>query len=379
MTAVAGAASAPASGEGRMLTAAARGMWLAAGLAFALGGCAIDAYRSVRGLDKDDPNPATAPFSKNLAAGEAANYPNLSTVPPPPTRASTVAERAELTKTLLAQRTSTEAVAAPLQAAAPTPPATASLRGAAKAGAQSPAQPAPMAVASAAMPTPVPSTGVSPLPPIAASTTASVTPAPDKSAAATAAQPSSRSRGRQPAEAPPQESSLQMPVIPSVPEPEATRPPPPAPQLGPAPAVAAVELPKAASAAEMPAPPPAAPVIAPPPPAIPVAPAPKPQPQSLAAFTLSDPPGLDADQRARLDRVAAAYRDKPGTVKILAYAVPAAGNPDQLGSYRAALDRAQFVAAALAQAGVPSNKIQTEASPAGAGVAPGRVEVRLAP
>src|SRR5579872_2171215 len=219
MTAVAGAASAPASGEGRMLTAAARGMWLAAGLAFALGGCAIDAYRSVRGLDKDDPNPATAPFSKNLAAGEAANYPNLSTVPPPPTRASTVAERAELTKTLLAQRTSTEAVAAPLQAAAPTPPATASLRGAAKAGAQSPAQPAPMAVASAAMPTPVPSTGVSPLPPVAASTTASVTPAPDKSAAATAAQPSSRSRGRQPAEAPPQESSLQMPVIPSVPEP----------------------------------------------------------------------------------------------------------------------------------------------------------------
>jgi hypothetical protein len=101
-----------------------------------------------------------------------------------------------------------------------------------------------------------------------------------------------------------------------------------------------------------------------------------PQPANVAAFDLADPPRLDADQRARLDQVAEAYRTKPGTVKIVAYAAPAPAGQEQLASFRAALNRAQFVAAALAEAGIPSNKIQTEASP---GDAAGHVEVRLAP
>jgi hypothetical protein len=122
--------------------------------------------------------------------------------------------------------------------------------------------------------------------------------------------------------------------------------------------------------------------MAPPQPVVPAAVEPKrapPPAASVAAFDLADPPSLGPDQRARLDQVAAAYRDKPGTVKIVAYAAPAPSGPEQLGSFRAALGRAQFVAAELAKAGIPSNKIQTEASPAGGAAAPGRIEVRLAP
>ena len=67
---------------------------LGAALPMALGGCgAIETYRSLAGVDRNDPDPQTAPFSQNLAAGEAAPYPNLATVPPLPTRATTAAER----------------------------------------------------------------------------------------------------------------------------------------------------------------------------------------------------------------------------------------------------------------------------------------------
>ncbi|HEX3536643.1 MAG TPA: hypothetical protein VHU15_07740 [Stellaceae bacterium] len=171
-----------------------------------------------------------------------------------------------------------------------------------------------------------------------------------------------------------------MPEIASVPEPEATRPPPAPPRLGPAPAIGPNDMPAAKAAIEMPAAPPPVPAVAPPP-VLPVASEPRQRTQgvNVAAFDLADPPRLAPDQRVRLDQVAAAYRDKPGTVKIIAYAAPAPAGPEQLGSYRAALDRAQVVATALAAAGVPSNKIQTEASPAGAGGAAGRVEVLLAP
>jgi outer membrane protein OmpA-like peptidoglycan-associated protein len=343
-----------------MVVQTARGMCLAAALASVLGGCvAIDAYRSVRGLDQADPDPATAPYSKALAAGEAADYPNLATVPPPPTRASTAAERAALTKTLIAERVSAEADAGRLQAAVPAP-----------------AIPVPAArktAANAAVPAPV----SAPAP--AATTATAEAAAPD----AVATQPGSpaRRRGRQPTEAPPLEATLQIPVLPSVPEPEATRPPPAPPRLAPAPAIGSNDLPAARAAVEVPAAPPPAPVIAPPAPVVAAAPEPKraPPAASIAAFDLADPPSLGPDQRARLDQVAAAYRDRPGTVKIVAYAAPAPSGPEQLSSFRAALGRAQFVAAELAKAGIPSNKIQTEASPAGGGAAPGWIEVRLAP
>src|SRR5438046_155836 len=58
-----------------------------AGLALlvALGGCApVEGWRSLTGVNKNDPDPQTAPFTHNLAEAAAAPYPNLATRPPPP-------------------------------------------------------------------------------------------------------------------------------------------------------------------------------------------------------------------------------------------------------------------------------------------------------
>ena len=76
--------------------------------------------------------------------------------------------------------------------------------------------------------------------------------------------------------------------------------------------------------------------------------------------------------------MAALYKDNPGTVRVLAYAAAPSGGGDPLDSYHAALDRAQAVAKALAEAGIPASKIQTEAAPAAGARAPGRVEIQFA-
>src|ERR1700720_3445572 len=100
-----------------------------AGLAFAglvlaigLAGCGpVESYRSMMGVSRNDPDPETAPFTQNLAAGETMAYPNLATVPPPPTRATTTAERQKLTQSLIAERTETQSEATKgLPAAPPT-------------------------------------------------------------------------------------------------------------------------------------------------------------------------------------------------------------------------------------------------------------------
>src|SRR4051794_41621782 len=101
--------------------------WPAAGLAgltwaLALVGCSpIESYRSLTGVARNDPDPATAPFTQNLAAGEIMAYPNLATVPPPPTRATSAAERQKLTQTLIAERTDTQSDAIKGLPASPPP------------------------------------------------------------------------------------------------------------------------------------------------------------------------------------------------------------------------------------------------------------------
>src|SRR5215831_4268594 len=70
-----------------------------------LGACSpVAAWRDLTGASKNDPNPVTTPNTKNLAAGEASPYPNLATVPPPPTRELTEAELRRLTQSLVADR-----------------------------------------------------------------------------------------------------------------------------------------------------------------------------------------------------------------------------------------------------------------------------------
>src|SRR5437016_5113862 len=92
------------------------------GLALALVGCSpIESYRSLTGVARNDPDPATAPFTQNLAAGEAMGYPNLATVPPAPSRATSAAERQKLTQALTAERTETQSDALKGLPAAPPP------------------------------------------------------------------------------------------------------------------------------------------------------------------------------------------------------------------------------------------------------------------
>ena len=64
----------------------------------------VDTWRDLTGTSRNDPDPETTPNTKNLAAGEASDYPNLATVPPPPVRALTAAEREKLTQSLIADR-----------------------------------------------------------------------------------------------------------------------------------------------------------------------------------------------------------------------------------------------------------------------------------
>ncbi len=96
--------------------AKARRLALAA-LLIGLAACSpVEAYRHLAGASKNDPNPQTTPNTKNLAAGEASDYPNLATVPPPPSRALTTAERDKLTQSLIADREHAKYTSEKLQA-----------------------------------------------------------------------------------------------------------------------------------------------------------------------------------------------------------------------------------------------------------------------
>lgn len=184
----------------------------------------------------------------------------------------------------------------------------------------------------------------------------------------------------EPPEPGPRDSSLQMPDVRSVPEPETTQPPPSAPALPAAPVPApAAQLPPAAVASAMPQPAPPEPVLASvtPPPAA-AKPAPKRMPAATTVATLDIRAAAPGGQgRAQIDHVAALYKDNPGTVRVLAYAAASAGGGDPLDAYRAALDRAQAVAKALADAGIPAGKIQTQATPGVGANAVGRVEIQF--
>ena len=157
-----------------------------------------------------------------------------------------------------------------------------------------------------------------------------------------------------------------MPEVRSVPEPERPRPPLPAPQLPSLPRVAAAAppLPEALPTAP-PVEAPPVPVIAevPPPPSLPRPQSRRPVPVvPVAALEMPGaPPRLDGNARVQVERVAALYREQPRPVRVVAYtSPPAPGAPggEPLGSYHAALARAQAVADALRAAGIPPDKVQ---------------------
>jgi hypothetical protein len=174
------------------------------------------------------------------------------------------------------------------------------------------------------------------------------------------------------------DSTLEMPQVRSRPEPEAVRPPLPPPSLAQvAPPVSAAPTAPEVVASAAPAPPPPVPALLPaaPPPAA-IEPLRR-TPTATTVATLAIAGAAAAPERAEIDRVAALYRERPGTVRVLAYAAAPTGGGDPLAGYHAALGRAQQIAKALADAGVPANKIQTEAAPSP--LPAGKVDIQFAP
>jgi hypothetical protein len=340
----------------------------------------IAAWRSLHGLNADDPNPKTAPFTGNMARAYHQPYPNLASVPPPPLVDSTTAERHTLAQTLIADRNATAALGGLPSPAAVAVPAPGAMTAAA-------AQPNPPTTAVAA-PKPAPATMVAAATP--AATTAAAMPQPAAKTAsagatkvATKAKPASHGatapRPGQATAQQPLNSSLTMPTIPGpLPQPQTPQPPPAAPVFAAVPPVpAAPIMPPAAASSVVSQPPP-------PPPALPTigalaAPAPVPakRPPATIVATL-DIAATRAADRAQIAHVAALYKERPRAVRVVAFAAaPAPGN-DPLRLYDAALDRAQKIAKALAAAGIPAGRIETEANPA-SGRQLDRVDIQFAP
>ena len=394
----------------------------------------VDTWRDLTGVSRNDPDPDTTPNTKNLAAGETSDYPNLATVPPPPERALTTAEREKLTQSLIADRTNARHTDEQLRAgfspvAAPPPPPPG----------EPGAQPEQVATAPQPSSTPVPSVPVGApsadaarngagaekpaklLPslsaePVSVSTATRVGAAGEKSALPPAGAPRTpRAGGNMPAEPgqglrkqgePPEpgpmEANLEVPQARATPEPEQIQPAPPPPQLPTTPKVAAaptalpgglaaggalapMPLPQAKSSAGY-EPPPTAPELPPVPPTQTAETGPgkggaKPParigiPVAEIKFGTDSTTLTDKD-RQTLETVLPAYQQNPGKVRIVGYAGAGGGAVEQLDSYRTALDRAQAVAAALTKAGIPSDKIQVEAAPQGEKSGESRAEVLL--
>jgi outer membrane protein OmpA-like peptidoglycan-associated protein len=348
------------------------------GVVFGLAACnPVETWRDWTGASKNDPDPETTPNTQNLAAGETTDYPNLATVPPPPNRALTAAEREKLTQSLIADRTNAKYSDEKLRAGFP--------------AVSAPAPPPP--------PPPVPVTPdeaqakptTAPAPPSPAPT---VSPDTGGTAGKTAASPGQGLRkSDEPAEPPPMESSLEVPKVRSVPHPEQVQssPPPlypmPTPTAANAP-VATPHLPSPPAPAPMPEAIGSAAYQPPPPPAVlaPLASSGKSGQKSPAAATgtpvaeinfAADATSLSDEDRQTLGKVVPLYQEHPGKVRIVGYAGAGGGAAEQLNSFRAALDRAQAVAAALTKAGIPADKIAVEAAPSGVGSVENRAEVLL--
>ena len=358
-------------------------------LVLELGACnPVDTWRDLTGSSKNDPDPETTPNTQNLAAGDTSDYPNLATVPPPPNRALTAAEREKLTQSLIGDRTNAKYSDEKLRAGFP----------AVSASVPPPPPPVPAATAEAAAD---PAAAAAPAPaPTASPETANAAgktmAAPDTGNAAptTAAAPGQGLRkAGEPPEPPPMETSLEVPKVRSVPNPEQVQSSPPPPY--PAPAPTAANAPPATP--HLPAPPAPAPMPetigsaayqpAPPPPVLgPLAASGKSSQKPPAATVgtpivevkfAADSTTLTDEDRQTLEKVVPLYEQNPGKLRIIGYAGAGGGAAEQLNSFRAALDRAQAVAAALTTAGIPSGKIAVEAAPSGADPVEGRAEVLL--
>ncbi|HKX09628.1 MAG TPA: hypothetical protein VJN67_15625, partial [Stellaceae bacterium] len=165
----------------------------------------VEWYRDVSGASADDPK-SNARNTQNLQKGGEDDYPNLASVPPPPTNALSSADREKLRNSLAADRANAKYVESNDQQYVPTPPKVVP-----SPPVNAPDAPAP-ADSSAAPTAPVQS--------------AQVPSAPARSAASR-----TTASGGQP---PPQESPMTPPSVRSVPQGETPRSAPPPPVGSPA-------------------------------------------------------------------------------------------------------------------------------------------------
>ena len=345
---------------------------LVLGMVLGLAACnPVETWRDWTGASQNDPDPDTTPNTQNLAAGEATDYPNLATVPPPPNRALTGAEREKLAQSLIADRTNAKYSDEKLRAGFP---------------------------AVSAPPPPAPP----PVPPVtdqaqtkpasdAASVTSPITSADEGKTAAPTGQGLRKSG--EPPEPAPMESSLEVPKARSIPSPEQVQSSPPPPY--PVPTTTTANAPGATPhLASPPAPAPIPEAIGstayqPPPPTPALAPlassgksSQKPTVTAIGTPVAeikfaADATNLSDEDRQVLGKVLPLYEEHPGKVRVIGYAGAGGGAAEQLNSFRTALDRAQAVAAALTKAGIPADKIAVEAAPSSADSVESRAEVLL--
>jgi len=318
----------------------------------------VEWYRDATGVSQDDPGP-DARNTQNLEKGGEEPYPNLASVPPPPTNALSAAEREKLRNSLAADRANAKYVDNNDQYVAVPP------------------QVMPSPPLNAPEPAGQPETATAPAAPVQA------TPVPASSAPRPAASPAP-TRGT---EAPPQESPLTPPSVRSVPQGETPRSPPPPPanvpvraQTQPSPMP---QPPGAASA------PPQTAALPPmrastPPPAFGGASAATPSGVGVTLGTISfagNSAKLSPQTLAQIREVAT-LRDQTGggTIRVTGYSEPQGEQntmAPQLASFSLALDRARAVAAALALNGVPLRSVEIGASPPPPGQPGGVVEMSL--
>jgi len=346
----------------------------------------IEWYRDATGASKNDDETATR-NTQNFEAGGKQPYPNIGSVPKPPDRATSAADRKKLEQGLATDRSNAKSSDAQLRAGQPVPPIDGSPQQ------LTPSAPAIVATPGLASSPAAADASARPLRPTTA--LAGARPAP------TAPKPKPPQRG---SEAPPAESSLTTPSIPNLPEGEGAKAPPPAPSLAPREAPptpvqqAATPEPKSPppvpqdSAPVAPSAPPAdaasPPRMTPPvqtamatPPAAPTQRRPGKVSKQVAEIEfVKGETRLSAEDNQRLPAVLRLYQENGGTVRVVGYGRRGYG-PDaaqqELQSYSKAIDRANAVAQALAKLGVPPSNIVVQAAPVGDGLGEDRAEVLL--
>lgn len=312
----------------------------------------ISWYRNLTDVSDNDQLGA-GQNEQNLQSGSNQPYPNLGTVPPPPSTALSTVDRDKLVNSLIADRNNAKYSNDDLHAGAPNVATALPAPGLAPAAAAdvgtAPGPGGPTASA--------PSAPAAPAPPAPAAPAASASPS---GAPATAqASPAQRRAPTRGSVAPPAELPLTSPSISEVPQGEAVTPAPPPPQIPPPNQVALARpagaphltppVKQASAAAET------APALG----------------HAAISYRVADVgfaagSALLGDKlHATIAEIVKLHGENGGTIRIIGHG-EAAGADAAIAGLNLALDRAQAVAIALTDSGVPAQDIAVEAAPVAA-------------